>query len=326
MSLDRIILALALAMMGTSEPHASSGADLDRQLAREPAEVTLANGRSVRGLLDGFREGRLHLRLATDGGEVGYSFASSELARLVLPGTDWEGSASELLERGDVAAAMPLLEALGRHRIRYLPILDAERQRVLWDLVEHAAASSDPDAVRGILRAMTAVADTKEKQLALVEAEVFLALGVPGAPEVEPLARRWCSLADPAGRSALGWRVLARRAYDAGDDDQARWIALQPVTFSSHVGMRELDLCYAIAIAAADRQGDVAHAHALRGEMQARQLPWPADLAFAGVGAHYIAGDPPPRIAFSATALPSKATKPASFDDARKLPRSLSPP
>jgi len=273
-----LVLLLGVGVVAHAAP---SAADLDRLLAREPAEVVPASGRTVRGLLDGFRDGRLHLRLATDGGEVGYSFAPAEMARLTLPGAELEAEALELLERGDLDEALPRLEALGRQRVRYLPVLDATRQQVLWTLAAHAGAATDPHAVRAILRAMAPLADAAEKRLALLEAELELALRSGTADDVRPLAERWCVLADPAGPSALGWRVLARLAYEDADYERARWLALQPVTFAGHAGARDLDRCYALAIAAAEAQGDAAHAAVLRAEMAARGLAAPSDEVFS---------------------------------------------
>jgi hypothetical protein len=288
-----------------------SPAELDRQLAREPAEVTTTAGRTVRGLLDGFRDGRLHVRLATEGGEVGYSFGPDEIARLQLPGAALEVEALEQVDRAAIARAMPLLEALARHRVRYLPVLDVPRQRVLWELAIHARATTDPHTVRAVVRAMAPIADTPDKRLTLLEAELDLALLTDTGDEIRVLAERWCAVADPAGRSALGWRVLAALAYDAGDDHRARWLALQPVTFAGHLGMRDLDRCYAIAICAAERRGDRDHAHVLRHDMQLRQLAWPVDCPVPEPGA---------RAADTKTALRPTPTPPDSIDRVRKTP------
>ena len=326
MILRRFSLQLALAAASLAPPAIASEtpAELDRQLAREPAEVVTTTGRTMRGTLDGFRDGRLHLRRAIDGGEVGHSFAPGEIARLTLPGQDLESDAIDLLDRGDLARAMPMLEALGRHGIRYLPVLDASRQRCLWLLVEHGPAAGDPPTVLGVVRAMAPIADTPEEQVLLLEAELEIALRTDTGDEARELARRWCLAADPSGRSALGWRVLAEAAYLRSDYDGARWLALQPVTFAGHLTMRDLDRCYALAIASADRLGDVAHARLLRREMAARRLPWPDDPGLASLGGHYATADPDqPALAFfppesQATIRASAAADP-TLDQARKL-------
>ncbi|MBE2213043.1 MAG: hypothetical protein IAE82_04160 [Opitutaceae bacterium] len=271
------IVALGLAILAgclPAAPAATTG-DLDRDLAREPAVVVSHAGRNVRGLLDGFRDGRLHLRLATDGGEVGYSFAPGEIASLEFPGVALEAEILEHIEHGNIAAAMPMLEALARHRIRYLPVLDASRRHALWILAEHADATVDPHTVRAVVRALAPLADTPERKLALAGAELELALRTSTSDEVRTAAERWCALADPCGASALGWRVLAEQAYASGDNDRARWLALQPTTFAGRLGMRDLDRCYAVAIRAAERTGDRNHAATLRREMLDRGLAWP---------------------------------------------------
>jgi len=317
-----LVISVALVALHASASDAT--AELDRQLAREPAEIVTMAGRTVRGTLDGFRDGRLHVRRAIDGGEVGHSFAPAEIARLTMPGLELEADALELLDRGDIDRAMPVLEALGRHRIRYLPVLDASRQRFLWLLVEHGPAAGDPPTVLGVVRAMAPIADTPEKQVLLLEAGLEIALRMDTGDDAQDLARRWCLAADPSGRSALGWRVLAAAAYQRGDYESVRWLALQPVTFAGHLAMRDLDRCYALAIAAADRQGDVAHARLLRREMAARHLPWPDDPGLAALGEHYATTDPdqPAHAFFPPEPLtpirPSSSTEP-TLDQARRL-------
>lgn len=269
---------LGFAIPSLAQPLATG---LDRALAAEPVEVTTQAGRTVHGLLDGFRDGRLHVRRATDGGEVAYSYAPSELARVTWPGAEMEADAIELLDLGRIDEALALLQALSRHRLRYLPVLPEPRQRALWLFVHHGCARADPDDVRAVIRALDTIARDEPARHRLVEASLELAQRLHDADAMAGLARAWCARADPAGESAFGWAVLAGLAYSSGDYARARWVALQPVTFTGHLPMRDLDRCYAYAIAAASRAGDAAHAAALRHDMAARALPWPDDPALA---------------------------------------------
>ena len=295
----------------------------DTELAREPAMVQTIAGRSVLGILDGCRDGRLYLRLATDGGEVGYSFAPVEIARLTLPGSELHADAIELAERGDLAAALPRWEALARHRLRYLPVLTTEDRQVLWTLAEHAA-EADPGTVAAVLQHLEAMAASAEERFLIVEARLELALRAGDVDAMRSLAEGWCALADTAASSARGWRVLARLAYDSGDYDRARWIALQPVTFFGDVIVRDLGACYAIAVAAADRMGDPAHASILVADMRRRSIPWPVDPAWAGLHEHYLHASmaAPERPFFPHQPVNPKAPVPAQaplLDSVRKL-------
>ncbi len=320
----RRALAMVIALLAMCTAQSDTHESLDARLAREPAELVTSNGRTFRGILDGVRDGRLHLRRAADGGEVGYSFAPQEIARLALPGRDFEVDALEFLERDDTTAAIPLLEALARHRMRYLPVLDPSARRVLWELVRHGGGSGDPGTVAATVRALRPLVSRPDEELQLTECELALGLRHGTPEEYGAIAARLCSLADPAGPSALGWRVLAESAYEEGDYEQTRWLALQPITFGGHRVARDLELCYALAIAAADRLGDVAHARLLATEMQHRGLDWPASAAFAGLGAHYRdAGTEQavpffPRTTATGPRPPAPRTS-APFEAARKL-------
>lgn len=317
----RIALTMAV-MLARGISFADTAAPFDAQLAREPAEVVTPAGRVFRGILDGVRDGRLHLRRAADGGEVGYSFAPDEIARLALPGSDLESDAFDLLEREERASALPMLEALARHRMRYLPVIAPAGRRVLWELVRHGGASGDPGTVAATIRALRPLAAGPDDELALTGCELELSLRQGPPEETRAVATRWCTLADPAGTSALGWRVCAQLAYSDGDYAHARWMALHPITFGAPVASRDLDACYAIAIAAADRLGDVAHARALAEEMRRRGIAWPAAAGMAGLDEHYADPDVPPtrtffRLPAGPVLPPSRALR--SLDSVRKL-------
>lgn len=314
--MKRALILIACAIVAGSARGADASADLDRQLAREPVAVTTVSGRTVRGLLDGVREGRLFVRLATDGGEVGYSFAPGEIAGIAWPGEDIASDAMEFVERGAIDEALPLLEALARHRLRYLPLLDEARQEPLWALVRHGAAVADPDRLLGVIRAMEPLATDAAKRSMLLEARLEIAVRTGATGQAGELARLWCREADPAGASALGWHVLARLAYDSGEYDAARWYALQPVTFSTSPDMRDLGACYAVAIAAAEHLGDATHAHTLADEMSARRIARPEGLALSAPDRADAAADGP---ALSPAPNPG-APPPRNLEGLRKIP------
>lgn len=283
-------LARIVALLSTLTAVASlraQPAPLDLQLAREPATVVTTTKREFSGLLDGFRDGRLFLRLATGGGEVGYSFAPGEIEKLAMPGAEMEAQAVELWDRGAVAEALPLLEALGRQRLRYLPVLTESHRAPVWLLVQASRRGGNPLATLGYVTQLRAHATTPEQRRWLRDAELEAHVQLGHTGEIERLATAWCAESDPGGASALGWEILARRALADGDFNRARWVALQPVVFSGHLPMEHLETCYAIAITAAHRLDDENHALALLQEMQTRHLAWPAQPEFADLGRLY---------------------------------------
>lgn len=309
-------------------------ADLDLQLAREPATVTTTARREFSGLLDGMQDDRLLLRLATGGGEVGYSFAPDEIAQLALPGADLEAQARELCDRGHWAEALPLLEALGRQRLRYLPVLRDPHFAALRLLVVASSRAGNPLETLGCINQLRPYLTQPPDRALLREAELAAYVELGDADAMRRLATAWCAEADPAGPSALGWVVLAKLAYQDRDFDRARWTALQPVVFSSYLPMEHLDTCYALAISAAHRLNDEAHAQALYSEMRARGLAWPEDPALADIGRHFVnpeAVTPDEAVpADNGSAIVIRPTRAASepepsLEDVRKLVHSPTP-
>ncbi len=288
-SASRLLLGVlwALLTLFIPLPARAQSASLDLELAREPAVVTTTTHREFSGLLDGFRNGRLYIRNATSGGEVGYSFAPAEIDTLELPGAELQAEARELWDRGAGSDALPLLEALGRQRLRYLPVLTDAQLAPLRLLVAASSRAGNPLATIGYVNQLRPYLASSDDRALLRDAELDAHVKLGDRRELRRLATAWCIEADPTGPSALGWEILAQLAYDAGDFATARWTALQPIVFSGYLPMEHLDSCYALAIAAADKLKDTAHATTLFREMQARQLAWPATPALAATGQHY---------------------------------------
>ena len=315
----RLVATLIVAALLASRLSAQeTPGDLQLALASEAAEVTTKGGRKFRGLLDGMREGRLWIKTARDGGEIGYSFAPGEIGALVLPGAEVEARANEWLDRGLAAEALPLLEALGRQRSRYLPILNAGQRRPLVRLVRVSDAVGDPYTTIGYARVLEPHVESEEERMILRDAVLNAHMRLNLKEEARELAEIWCREADSNGTSALGWMVLARLALDGNNVERARWIALQPIAFSRHRPTAHLDVCYAIAITAAHEGGDGDHARSLFIEMRERHLDWPRDERYAEVGAIY--SDPDLRMRAAARVkADSPAPRPRNFEHILKL-------
>lgn len=251
---------------------AQPAASLDLQLAREPAVITTTAKREYTGLLDGFRDGRLFIRNATGGGEVGYSFAPAEIEKLKLPGGELDAQAAELVDRGELATALPLLEALGRQRLRYLPVLNPAHLESLRLLVSVSSRVGNPLATIGYVNQLRLLLTSPDERALLRDAELGAHVQLDHKDEIRRLASAWCAEADPAGDSALGWKILAQLAYDESDFEKARRTALEPIVFSAYLPMADLDRCYALAISAARKLNDHDHALILEHEAQERGL------------------------------------------------------
>ena len=93
--------------------------------------------------------------------------------------------------------------------------------------------------------------------------------------EAEVEARKWIKEAEPAGSSALGWRLLAEINYEQEEYENAFWTAMHPIAFSNQMTMLHLDVCYALAILAAEELRLKEEPLQLAAEMRDRGLAWP---------------------------------------------------
>jgi hypothetical protein len=322
----RLCFATIVAI-ATTAVRAQSPAELDRQLAAEPASVTTPAGRTFRGLLDGWRDGRLYLRAARDGGEVGYSFTPAEIARLELPGAELQDRALDQWERGEAAAALPWLDALTRQRLRYLPVLDESQRRPLIACVTAQLRAGVPLLALGYAEQVLPVAQGAGERAALLDARLLATMSLGLKAEVGRLAQAWCMEAGTPGRSALGWSVLSRLAFEEGDADRALWLALQPIVLAGQPPAEHLDRCYTLAVCAAHRLGLRDYAAVLFREAGERGLSWTDDPAFFAI--HAIYKTPPeesPSVGARSPEPPARAPSPdrhRTLQEARKL---LGPP
>jgi len=116
--------------------------------------------------------------------------------------------------------------------------------------------------------------------IAEIEENLLLALFNAGmTEEAEAKANEWIRAADPAGSSALGWRLLAELSFKQEDYETAFWAALHPVAFSNQMPMEHLNACYAFAITAASELRLKEPRQQLILEMRDRALPWPTNIA-----------------------------------------------
>lgn len=279
------LVALVVVPIASSQDRSVS--ELDLALAREVATVTNKDDRKFTGRLSGFREGRLTISTATGGGEVGYSFAPEDIKELVLPGEGVASQAIELWERGENNEALPLLTALGRQRLRYLPILTSKQRAPLVALVQAMVIAEDFGGAIGTAGLILPFASGSNEKTVLEDAILRGNLALGFTAESKRLAEEWCAGADPSGGSALGWKVLAQLAFEGGDFDQSLWVALQPVVFSNFLPMAHLEECYAFAVASAHRLDDGSLANRLYRDMRERELAWPQIPGLAAIELHY---------------------------------------
>lgn len=254
---------------------------LDEKAMREtlaaPQTLVLTNGQALRGKAGGERDGRLVFRQVAGGGDVEYTFAPDEVERLTFADGQLKLQVFFLRAQGEHEKALAILEALYEQRAPYLAWMEADERAYFIDLVEVARDAGKPYLSVGVAKRL---AMYTQDAATLAQLRDMILLGhyqLPLKADTQQLAETWIAERDRYGGSALGWYILARLHYDAGDVAKARDTALKPVVFSSQYPMDYLPHCYAIAILSAEALEDDTHANALKAEMEQRGLAWPAD-------------------------------------------------
>ncbi|HUG09993.1 MAG TPA: hypothetical protein VMM36_03220 [Opitutaceae bacterium] len=302
-----VLLASLLALPGSSQSNAFL------PTAGE-ATVTNAQGRSFKGELRGYTGGQVVLMSREgDAGEVTRRFNRADVQAIVFPGYELTATAADHVANERWQAARDALETLARQRGPYLEVLSASDLGLFFALVEvrmRTGAEIDGIALARRLERLETAADRRGE---LADAILLGHWQLGLVDEARTFAREWCARAKPDGPSALGWRILGEIELRASRNDDALWIAMQPVAYSSFENPPHLDACYAIATTAAHRLGDDALAARLRAGMDERGLAWPAGFAEPDLSASARAGSLP---------APGSSKKPdlhLRLDQVRKL-------
>ena len=299
-------LALLLASPASAQSNAFS------PLSGE-ATVTNTQGRVFRGELRGFINGQVTLVSREGAGEITRRFIAADVRAIEFPGYELVATAADLVSNGRWPEARGALETLAKQRGPYLEVLNASDLGLFLALIEarmHTHGEIDAIALARRLEQLDAATD-RRTELSDMILLGYWQLGLEA--EADPLAREWCAKNAPGGRSALGWRVLAEIALHSARNEDALWIALQPIAYGSFEYPSQLDACYAIAVTAAVRIADLELAKRIRREMDTHGLDWPA--AFAEPDLSATARD----AGLSAPASSKKPDLHLSLDQVRKL-------
>lgn len=276
-SFVKLALLVALSLAAALPASAQSNAFLPTS---GDATVTNAQGRQFKGELRGYIGGQVILvSREGDAGEVTRRFPAADVRAIVFPGYELTATAADLVANGKWTEAREALETLAKQRGPYLDVLNASDLGLFFALVDvrmRTHAEIDAIALARRLEQLDAAADRRgELDDAILLGHWQLGL----IDEARTLAREWCARTRPDGPSALGWRILGEIALRESRNDDAVWIALQPIAYASFENPPHLDACYAIAITAAAQLADYPTTTRLRAGMDERGLPWPAGFA-----------------------------------------------
>ncbi|MDG2169747.1 MAG: hypothetical protein P8L44_17685 [Opitutales bacterium] len=213
--------------------------------------VTNSDGRSFEGNMRVDQNGILQLELAADQGSVAYSFTSETLGGIEFFDAEAVEDGLDAYERGQYETAVTSLQNVHRSRspfFRLLPINSlAEPSVALGHSYLEIGRYPDATGVAGVLLGNNFSDPRIREQANEMRLQAFF--GLKRWEETEVLAKRWCAEHEPFEESALGWWILSEVHLVREDFKKARWVSLQPITFSSQFLKAYLQNCYHVAIA-----------------------------------------------------------------------------
>ena len=290
-----MLCVAALAIFAGSALFAQSVEEVKKSL-REPIRVLRKDGRVFRGNPISFEKDRFQLESTKSGeGEVVYTLKAENIDEFYFPGNEAQLLIKDLLKNDSHKEAMELFDALWRQQANLFSYLPNQRVRFFERYVDLALEQDDPAKAISIAKKMKTHVEEPLLTEKLEDAVLLGYFRLDLKKETNQLMKEWLDKAEAYHSSALGWRIKSWMRYDKKDYENALWVALYPITFSSQVPMPYLGHCYAIAIAAAHQMEKKDKARLLYQEMKERELEWPDDLPdrLLSIKAKYAPADKP---------------------------------
>ena len=247
-----------------------------RSSLQEPVTIIFEGGNQQTGRVTNWDESELRIEVSLGGGTAELTFPADEIRTIRFPGAEYKRILNEWKNDPERAAdALMLYRAYYQQQGASLSLLSQRELSLFIDYADFALAQKEPlkavatiDIISPYIEDEAVLKQLKEKLLL-----GFFQGGMREEAEVE--ARKWIKEAEPAGSSALGWRLLAEINYEQEEYENAFWTAMHPIAFSNQMTMLHLDVCYALAILAAEELRFREEPLQLATEMRDRGLAWP---------------------------------------------------
>ncbi|MEC8614709.1 MAG: hypothetical protein VXY17_04830 [Verrucomicrobiota bacterium] len=247
-----------------------------RTALQEPVTIVLKGGNQQTGQITRWDESQLMIEVSLGGGTAELTFPAGDIRSIRFPGAEYKRTLYDWKNDPErVEDALALYRAYYQQQARYLSLLSQRELSFFIDYADFALAQNKPlKAVATIDIISPYIED--EAVLKQLKENLLLGFFQGGmCEEAEVEARKWIKEAEPAGSSALGWRLLAEINYEQEEYENTFWTAMHPIAFSNQMNMQHLDVCYALAILAAEEIRLKEEPLRLAAEMRDRGLAWP---------------------------------------------------
>jgi len=241
--------------------------------------ITNSEGRTFEGELKVESPITLSLEVKAGEGSVSYIFKKEALAGIEFLDAEVVESGMEAYDQNHYETAIEYLEGVHRSRSPFFKLFPYSALAVpslaLGNAYLQTENFANATGVAGVLLGT----DFKDPSIRKKADELLLKsfFGLQRWDETEVLAKRWCESHEPFNESALGWWILGEVYLAREELEKARWISLQPITFSNQFPKDFLQECYHVAIASCV---DELSSHAIRlyKEYQNRGYEWPDEV------------------------------------------------
>jgi hypothetical protein len=273
---QRLLLTTLLLAVAQVSAQLSPTLSEIRSTLQEPLTILLDGGNQQTGQVTRWDESELRIEVSLGGGTAELTFPANDIRGISFPGAEYKSTLYDWKnDPNRVKDALMLYRAYYQQQGAYLSLLSQRQFSLFIDYAEFALAQNEPlkavatiDIISSYIEDEAVLKQLKENLLL-----AFFQGGMREEAEVE--ARKWIKDAEPAGSSALGWRLLAEINFEQEEYENAFWTAMHPIAFSNQMPMVHLDVCYALAILAAEELRFNEEPLQLATEMRDRGLAWP---------------------------------------------------
>ena len=319
-------LLLTTLLLATTQVSAQLSPTLSeiRATLQEAVTIVLEGGNQQTGRVTSWDESQLRIEVSLGGGTAELTFPANEIRSIRFPGAEYKRTLYEWKNDPErVEDALSLYRAYYQQQGAYLSLLSQRELSFFIDYADFALAQNEPlkavatiDIISPYIEDEAVLKQLKENLLL-----GFFQGGMREEAEVE--ARKWIKEAEPAGSSALGWRLLAEINFEQEEYENAFWTAMHPIAFSNQMPMLHLDVCYALAILAAEELRLKEEPLQLAAEMRDRGLAWPdyVEMLKGKAPEYFTAENTEEATAVEATIIEQKPLQtPSPIDPIESLP------
>lgn len=247
----------------------------------KPVLIKLTNGAQIVGHSVKLQDRKLLVGTSSEGGEARFTFDTSQLQQIQLPGKAIQAQAVQALESQQPKLARGFFERLYYQRVNLLPILPAAESQFFIGYAQIVFSDDEAAAALGICQKIHAqiVNSGSQRQLQILRLQCYERLqlhqkSIPLATELIE-SNRW------QPNSGLAHWILANAHYNQGNYDSALHTALEGIVLDTRPYGAYLNGCYAVAALSALKLKQLEYAQNLYQEMQNRHLTWPHNMPSA---------------------------------------------